>query len=213
MPLGHLIALISNAHLRKLDDTRALEARVAFLLLLGTVNTAYRKTSCIEINPNEGLRLASQRSRHTRPAHTTTSVADPISMRQDQRGALSALHASGVSLLHDVKIAPPLAERRNCYSSLLGRSARRLPPAVWWSQTGSNRRPPACKAGALPTELWPLQVTEARNQDQAGHVAFSIFRPPLRSRHPTSGHRSWHWWAWKDLNFRPHAYQARALTN
>src|ERR1700757_4863123 len=31
---------------------------------------------------------------------------------------------------------------------------------VWWSQTGSNRRPPACKAGALPTELWPLQKTE-----------------------------------------------------
>jgi hypothetical protein len=29
--------------------------------------------------------------------------------------------------------------------------------AVWWSQTGSNRRPPACKAGALPTELWPLK--------------------------------------------------------
>src|SRR5262245_6575645 len=27
----------------------------------------------------------------------------------------------------------------------------------WWSQTGSNRRPPACKAGALPTELWPPQ--------------------------------------------------------
>ena len=26
----------------------------------------------------------------------------------------------------------------------------------WWSQTESNRRPPACKAGALPTELWPL---------------------------------------------------------
>jgi hypothetical protein len=26
---------------------------------------------------------------------------------------------------------------------------------VWWSQTGSNRRPHACKARALPTELWP----------------------------------------------------------
>jgi hypothetical protein len=25
----------------------------------------------------------------------------------------------------------------------------------WWSQTESNRRHPACKAGALPTELWP----------------------------------------------------------
>ena len=25
----------------------------------------------------------------------------------------------------------------------------------WWSQAGSNRRPPACHAGALPAELWP----------------------------------------------------------
>jgi hypothetical protein len=29
-------------------------------------------------------------------------------------------------------------------------------PSGWWSQSGSNRRPPACKAGALPAELWPL---------------------------------------------------------
>ena len=28
----------------------------------------------------------------------------------------------------------------------------------WWSQTDSNRRHPACKAGALPTELWPRKV-------------------------------------------------------
>ena len=26
----------------------------------------------------------------------------------------------------------------------------------WWSRTGSNRRPEACKATALPTELRPL---------------------------------------------------------
>src|ERR1700738_5298475 len=26
---------------------------------------------------------------------------------------------------------------------------------IWWSQTGSNRRPHACKARALPAELWP----------------------------------------------------------
>ena len=24
---------------------------------------------------------------------------------------------------------------------------------LWWRMTGSNRRPPACKAGALPAEL------------------------------------------------------------
>ena len=28
----------------------------------------------------------------------------------------------------------------------------------WWSQGGSNSRPPACKAGALPAELWPLII-------------------------------------------------------
>ena len=31
-----------------------------------------------------------------------------------------------------------------------------LRTASWWSQTGSNRRPHACKARALPTELRPL---------------------------------------------------------
>ena len=28
----------------------------------------------------------------------------------------------------------------------------------WWSQAGSNRRPPECKSGALPAELWPQKV-------------------------------------------------------
>ncbi len=32
---------------------------------------------------------------------------------------------------------------------------RPLGVSRWWSQTGSNRRPHACKARALPTELWP----------------------------------------------------------
>jgi hypothetical protein len=40
----------------------------------------------------------------------------------------------------------------------------------WWSQTGSNRRPPACKAGALPAELWPLIVgVRLRAQACAGN--------------------------------------------
>jgi hypothetical protein len=29
----------------------------------------------------------------------------------------------------------------------------------WWRMTGSNRRPPACKAGALPAELIPHWMT------------------------------------------------------
>ena len=38
-----------------------------------------------------------------------------------------------------------------CYQG----KSRPYQPGDWWSQTGSNRRPQACKASALPTELWP----------------------------------------------------------
>ena len=35
-------------------------------------------------------------------------------------------------------------------------------PEDWWSRTGSNRRHPACKAGALPAELRPLIPVERK---------------------------------------------------
>ena len=51
---------------------------------------------------------------------------------------------------------------------------------VWWSQTGSNRRPPACKAGALPAELWP-QKSEARLACQS-KLAETTLASPFRLR-------------------------------
>ncbi len=57
----------------------------------------------------------------------------------------------------------------------------------WWSQSGSNRRPDACKATALPAELWP-QFWQ------------------MRTDRPCA------WWAWDDSNVRPHPYQGCALT-
>ena len=47
-----------------------------------------------------------------------------------------------------------------CEVMFRGRFIRRSPfgsifNSIWWSQTGSNRRPHACKARALPAELWP----------------------------------------------------------
>ena len=81
-------------------------------------------------------------------------------------------------------------------------SVVRPPSSEWWSQTGSNRRPHACKARALPTELWPRRRTEDRH------------RPTDNACRPASLIRRFRtWWAWEDLNLRPHAYQARALTN
>lgn len=88
----------------------------------------------------------------------------------------------------------PEQSMRNCLSSrthstLITPDAK----AIWWSQTGSNRRPHACKARALPAELWP--------------------RTRRRKQQAVLNARQMKWWAWEDLNFRPHAYQARALTN
>ena len=40
-------------------------------------------------------------------------------------------------------------------SHLFGCATRSPEGEAWWSQTGSNRRPHACKARALPAELWP----------------------------------------------------------
>jgi hypothetical protein len=75
----------------------------------------------------------------------------------------------------------------------------------WWSLTESNRRHPACKAGALPSELRP-RYTLLRNRQLA--VTKRQTMPIADYPKPNQN-----WWAWEDLNFRPHAYQARALTN
>ena len=80
---------------------------------------------------------------------------------------------------------------------------------AWWSQTGSNRRPHACKARALPAELWPLILRRpARSLFELRRARFAS--PCVTAPRVAKGEA---WWAWEDLNFRPHAYQARALTN
>ena len=38
----------------------------------------------------------------------------------------------------------------------------------WWSRTGSNRRHPACKAGALPAELRPLIIFPMDIEEMVG---------------------------------------------
>jgi hypothetical protein len=97
------------------------------------------------------------------------------------------------------------------------------PDPDWWSQTGSNRRPPACKAGALPAELWPLTVAKLVLERPPSSVRLGLpteargkqpwLRPSGFAGQPSLATASVGWWAWEDLNFRPHAYQARALTN
>ncbi len=52
--------------------------------------------------------------------------------------------------------ASPLSGVRSNHLSYRPDVVSVLPNPAWWSLSGSNRRPPACKAGALPAELKPL---------------------------------------------------------
>ena len=67
---------------------------------------------------------------------STTAILHPIARmacRAEARGSLVRLRPLGFG----------------------GTAFSRFASEGWWSQTGSNRRPHACKARALPTELWP----------------------------------------------------------
>jgi hypothetical protein len=200
MPLGHLIALIINAHPARQRSRSSVHANGSIgrtlnrkTSLLRIVPTACGQAADESIDDTTSLRrrfsFAGQRgcrcseiAHRSRRCVTISARSDPtssrcqISRRPYQAGWLDGGRASRFSLADESKLG-------------------------WWSQTESNRRPPACKAGALPTELWPLQTSGIRSQ-RSGRACTPM---PI----PDPGK----WWAWEDLNFRPHAYQARALTN
>ena len=111
-----------------------------------------------------------ENNNQTRPSSPTprrhTQHPRPITIHDKQRQNPRATHrdqrknpftlskirdqASGIS--HQTNTPPH--DPNNVSLSRMSSSATK----EWWSQTGSNRRPPACKAGALPTELWPLYL-------------------------------------------------------
>jgi hypothetical protein len=62
-------------------------------------------------------------------------------------------------------IEPPTSPLSGVRSSQLSYRPL-LPPYAWWSWSGSNRRPPECKSGALPAELQPLLAVAFRFRSQ-----------------------------------------------
>ena len=122
---------------------------------------------------------ASGRSRNRRPPRGGDPTHRPS--RRTRPAASTAGNPKRATL------GPPNPTTRSLATPLLLRTtstspapspvtpARTLPrrASPWWSQTGSNRRPPACKAGALPAELWPR-----RDGPEPGHA------PPPAAGHP-----------------------------
>src|ERR1700716_345891 len=65
-------------------------------------------------------------------------------------------------------------------SALRGRATRSPEGEAWWSQAGSNRRPLACHASALPAELWPLRpaapwAARGKNPEHSSGSISSLF--------------------------------------
>ncbi len=144
MPLRHLIALIVDAHpsaeghLHERSLVRANRDR----------RFQIEKTSLLR-KPSEDVGVV-RRSQQRR--------LRAIEFSEEKRHPRGCPYGRSDGLpIHDViQLAFPAAaiDRR------LGNKdfTRTSGPTKWWSQTESNRRPPACKAGALPTELWPRRA-------------------------------------------------------
>ena len=156
MPLSHLIALIINAHPAR-QRTRS------SVLANGSIGrTLIRKTSLLRIVPTACGQAADIALRYVTPSpQRLSSPCDVVTLQCSElragRDITSRSTLGAILPLHDVRYHASHMKPRGLPGGCERRSCGRAENPAWWSQTGSNRRPPACKAGALPTELWPLR--------------------------------------------------------
>jgi hypothetical protein len=169
MPLRHLIALIINAHPARQRPRAIVHAN------LRSSNSSSGQTLILKDQLVFGpfrRRAVKQPTWHRRirQRRISSAATHPIDARSSApRATCVTTRCSERSYLFTMSdIAQPIPGQ-----SARGRlrkhfSADKQNPG-WWSQTGSNRRPPACKAGALPTELWPPQGSEDQQSEIRHH--------------------------------------------
>ena len=74
--------------------------------------------------------------------------------------------------------------------------AKRNGLCPWWRLTGSNRWPPACKAGALPAELNPHVSNSQCTQCIMHDELWTIYLLMLRRTFLSFGIHYWKLWTW-----------------
>ena len=70
----------------------------------------------------------------------------------------------------------------------------RRPTPEWWRMSGSNRRPPACKAGALPAELIPRRLLSIGGAlRRCSQPCIQMYAAAVRALHclPVETNRNW----------------------
>ena len=131
---------VSTSSERGASTNRAFGSRVCIV---------QKDQKSIRTNPNSGLTLARQAQTPPRPA-----------LWRNALGNANVYVCAQAYSLFTMSSKPASGHRTSSRKLLLLQTQmpaapQRLNARHWWSQTGSNRRPQACKASALPTELWP----------------------------------------------------------
>ena len=129
---------------------------------------------------------------------------------------VSRIHCSRTSV-GSSKLACRAVARGNrpAFACRLRRGSLRLAPRAKAGGARRNRTDDLLLAKQALSQLsygpWSAIAVSARRAEARGPARlrpFGLRRGSLLSSSASEG-----WWAWEDLNFRPHAYQARALTN
>lgn len=139
LPLRHLIVLIANAHPDRSE-------------WIGTKRPASRDLNGGAVRQPiicKGLSVPGDKSwtsTHARPASRSLHATHAQTMKSEQI----------FSLRCHTEQAESFCFPQTFFSQRMTGQISSQHQRNWWSQTGSNRRPHACKARALPAELWPL---------------------------------------------------------
>src|SRR3546814_4660483 len=112
----------------------------------GSMAPALASTTRMDIRLKRSLRPIFSKNRI--PATMPESKSDLCVRYYIQDGGSGRTRTTGLTLIRGALKPPDLQTK--CFI------------ARWWSQSGSNRRPPACKAGAIPAELWPQKGSVPR---------------------------------------------------
>ena len=194
MPLRHLIILIADAHSKqrlRLNERHFVQGMIIeqyyFPVYLG-LDAQINQERPVSRDQTSHQRLGRQTNAGRHGVHFLAYAFSKPYRLPDISGQIFSLRCMQIRHCHKDNANLLFQQRVNV--SMKGRCKQScIRHQNWWSWTGSNRRPEACKATALPTELQPRNL-------------ININVHPARIE----------WWAWVDLNYRPHPYQACALT-
>jgi hypothetical protein len=156
IPLRHLIALIIDAHRSAAESLPSVpEGKPKGSIIKDQFASNTPEDVAVMRRPLTEALARRKECRRNRMYFLFTMVDNPRSVR---------IRKTPRARKRNLILGRCLGIARDCQEPRVAKNEG-LAAAVWWSQTESNRRPHACKARALPTELWPLSRRSAKRSN------------------------------------------------